>query len=131
MKPHASLYVCSDWRTSTSIYAVLEESFHVRNRITWEREKGRGAKKNWKNNTEDKPKIIWFCTKSERYHFDVDAVRLKRRVLAPYRADGQPKDWSEEPRGRFRLTHPSNIRTDTSTRSPTSLRRGQRTARGL
>ena len=48
MKPHASLYVCSDWRTSTSIYPVLAESFHVRNRITWEREKGRGAKKNWK-----------------------------------------------------------------------------------
>ena len=108
LKPSASLYVCADWSTSTLIFPVLEASFHVRNRITWEREKGRGAKKNWKNNTED----IWFCTKSDCYYFDVDAVKLKRRVLAPYRADGKPKDWAEEQDGKFRLTHPSNIWTD-------------------
>jgi site-specific DNA-methyltransferase (adenine-specific) len=53
MKPDATLYVCSDWSTSTLIYPVLETSFQVRNRITWERDKGRGAKRNWKNNTED------------------------------------------------------------------------------
>ena len=108
MKPAATIYVCSDWRTSTLVFPVLESRLHVRNRITWEREKGRGAKMNWKNNTED----IWFCTKSNKYHFDVEAVKLKRRVLAPYRIDGEPKDWRREEGGDYRLTHPSNIWTD-------------------
>ena len=108
MKPDATIYVCSDWKTSTLVYPILESKFHVRNRITWEREKGRGAKMNWKNNTED----IWFCTKSDKYYFDVEAVKLKRRVLAPYRVDGEPKDWRREKEGDYRLTHPSNIWTD-------------------
>ena len=108
MKPAATIYVCSDWRTSTLVFPILESRFHVRNRITWEREKGRGAKRNWKNNTED----IWFCTKSDKYHFDVETVKLKRRVLAPYRVDGEPKDWHREEGGNYRLTHPSNIWTD-------------------
>lgn len=108
MKPDATIYVCSDWKTSTLVYPILESKFHVRNRITWEREKGRGAKMNWKNNTED----IWFCTKSDKYYFDVEAVKMKRRVLAPYRVDGEPKDWRREKEGDYRLTHPSNIWTD-------------------
>ena len=108
MKPDATIYVCSDWKTSTLVYPILESKFHVRNRITWEREKGRGAKMNWKNNTED----IWFCTKSDKYYFDVAAVKLKRKVLAPYRVDGEPKDWRREKEGDYRLTHPSNIWTD-------------------
>ena len=108
MKPDATLYVCSDWTTSTLILPILESKFYVRNRITWEREKGRGAKSNWKNNTED----IWFCTNSTKYYFNVEAVKLKRKVLAPYRINGAPKDWKEEERGNYRLTHPSNIWTD-------------------
>ncbi|MCY3629544.1 MAG: site-specific DNA-methyltransferase [Bacteroidetes bacterium] len=108
MKSEATAYVCSDWKTSTLVLPVLKDYFFVRNRITWEREKGRGAKRNWKNNTED----IWFCTNSEDYYFDVDVVKLKRRVLAPYRVKGEPKDWTEEHDGNYRLTHPSNIWTD-------------------
>ncbi len=108
LRSDATIYVCADWKTSTLVLPVLESRFHVRNRITWEREKGRGAKMNWKNNTED----IWFCTKSDRYYFDVDAVKLKRRVLAPYRVEGQPKDWTQEGDGNYRLTYPSNIWTD-------------------
>jgi len=81
LRPKASVYVCSDWRTSTLVYPVLDRHLHVRNRITWEREKGRGAKANWKNNTED----IWFCTRDDDYTFNVDAVKLKRKVIAPYR----------------------------------------------
>ena len=105
----ASVYVCSDWRTSTLIFPVLDRHLHVRNRITWEREKGRGAKANWKNNTED----IWFCTIGEEYTFNVDAVKLKRKVIAPYRQDdGKPKDWEESNGGKYRLTHPSNVWTD-------------------
>ncbi len=109
LKPSATIYVCSDWRTSILIAPVLGKNFRIRNRITWEREKGRGAKTNWKNNTED----IWFCTMSEDFFFDVDSVKLKRKVIAPYRhADGSPKDWDENADGNFRLTHPSNIWTD-------------------
>ena len=105
----ATVYVCSDWQSSTVIYPILNRHLRVRNRITWEREKGRGAKANWKNNTED----IWFCTVGEEYTFNVDAVKLKRRVLAPYRQeDGKPKDWNETSFGKYRLTHPSNLWSD-------------------
>jgi len=109
LRPEASVYVCSDWRTSTLVFPVLDGHFHVRNRITWEREKGRGAKANWKNNTED----IWFCTVGDDYTFNVDAVKLKRKVIAPYRHEnGKPKDWEEANNGNYRLTHPSNLWSD-------------------
>lgn len=105
----ATVYVCADWRTSAVVFPVLEKHFTVRNRITWEREKGRGAKANWKNCSED----IWFCTAGGDFFFDVDAVKMRRRVLAPYRdPEGKPKDWSEENEGKYRLTHPSNLWTD-------------------
>jgi site-specific DNA-methyltransferase (adenine-specific) len=108
LKPGASVYICGDWRSSTAIQLVCDKHLIVRNRITFEREKGRGAKKNWKNNSED----IWFCTVSNDYYFDADVVRLKRQAIAPYREDGKPKDWAEEADGNFRLTAPSNIWTD-------------------
>ncbi len=108
LKPTASLYVCGDWKSSAAIHRALERHVIVRNRITWEREKGRGAKTNWKNASED----IWFATVSDDYLFDVEAVKLKRRVLAPYRVEGRPKDWEDGPTGQFRLTHPSNLWTD-------------------
>ena len=111
LKEDASLYVCCDWQSSKPIQTVLEQHFIIRNRITWEREKGRGAKTNWKNCSED----IWFCTVSKDYYFDVEAVKLKRKVLAPYRsASGKPKDWEQTARGNYRLTHPSNLWTDIS-----------------
>ncbi len=111
LKETASLYVCCDWHSSKAIQSVLEEHFKIRNRITWEREKGRGAKTNWKNCSED----IWFCTKTDDYYFNVEAVKLKRKVVAPYRhASGAPKDWQEDTAGNFRLTHPSNLWTDIS-----------------
>jgi site-specific DNA-methyltransferase (adenine-specific) len=108
LKPTASLYVCGDWKSSAAVHRVLDRHVIVRNRITWEREKGRGAKANWKNASED----IWFATVSNAYRFNVDAVKLKRRVIAPYRENGQPKDWQDEADGPFRLTHPSNLWTD-------------------
>jgi site-specific DNA-methyltransferase (adenine-specific) len=109
LRASASVYVCSDWQTSNLVFPVLDRHLHVRNRITWEREKGRGSKGNWKNNTED----IWYCTLGDNYYFDVEAVKLKRRVIAPYRSDdGQPKDWEKTANGNYRLTHPSNLWSD-------------------
>jgi site-specific DNA-methyltransferase (adenine-specific) len=111
LKPTASIYFCADWQSSTSVHIILEKYFTIRNRITWEREKGRGAKTNWKNASED----IWFATVSDKYTFNVDDVKLKRRVLAPYvDNNGSPKDWESTDEGDFRLTHPSNIWTDLS-----------------
>jgi site-specific DNA-methyltransferase (adenine-specific) len=108
LKPTASIYLCGDWQSSAAVQRVAEKYFIIRNRITWEREKGRGAKQNWKNASED----IWFCTVSDDYTFDVEAVKLKRRVMAPYTEAGEPKDWQETKSGRYRLTHPSNLWTD-------------------
>jgi len=110
LKPTASIYICGDWRSSSAIERVGMKYFTLQNRITWEREKGRGAKRNWKNAAED----IWFFTKSDEYTFNLDTVKVKRRVLAPYTENGKPKDWDKSGDGNFRTTHPSNIWTDLS-----------------
>ena len=58
---------------------------------------------------------IWFAVKNPHdYYFDVESVKLKRRVLAPYRQNGIPKDWDENEDGKFRLTYPSNFWDDIS-----------------
>lgn len=108
LKKTASVYICGDWRSSSAIQRAGSKYFKLRNRITWEREKGRGAKANWKNASED----IWFFTVSDEFTFNLDAVKQRRRVIAPYRENGKPKDWSESKDGNFRDTHPSNIWTD-------------------
>ncbi len=109
LKPNGSLYVCGDWKCTASLQRAISKKFTIINRITWQREKGRGAKHNWKNSMED----IWFAVKDENnYYFDVDAVKIKRRVIAPYKDNGQPKDWRAEEDGNFRLTHPSNFWDD-------------------
>ncbi|MEQ1765737.1 MAG: DNA methyltransferase [Pyrinomonadaceae bacterium] len=108
LKDTASVYICGDWRSGAAIQRVGSKYFKLRNRITWEREKGRGAKANWKNSAED----IWFFTVSDDYTFNLDAVKQRRRVIAPYRENGKPKDWDEA--GKFRDTHPSNIWSDIS-----------------
>lgn len=111
LKPTASVYICCDWRCASVVQRVGASLFSVQNRITWEREKGRGALRNWKNCSED----IWFFTVSCEYTFNVDAVKLKRRVIAPYTTEaGKPKDWDRTDHGDFRLTHPSNLWTDIS-----------------
>jgi site-specific DNA-methyltransferase (adenine-specific) len=110
LKPTASIYICGDWRSAAAIQRVGMRHFKLQNRITWEREKGRGAKKNWKNAAED----IWFFTVSDTFTFNLDAVKIKRKVLAPYTENGSPKDWDKGENGNFRLTHPSNIWTDIS-----------------
>ena len=109
LKPNASIYFCCDWKTSIPAYNILKKYFIIRNRITWEREKGRGAKDNWKNSYED----IWYCTLSDIFTFNTDAVKLKRTVRAPYKSvEGAPKDWQSENGKNFRITHPSNLWTD-------------------
>ncbi len=109
LKPTASVYICGDWKSTSDINAAASKYFKIRNRITWEREKGRGAKSNWKNCSED----IWFCTMSDKYTFNIDDVKIRRKVLAPYRTeDGNPKDWDDNGSFNHRLTFPSNLWTD-------------------
>jgi site-specific DNA-methyltransferase (adenine-specific) len=111
LAPNGSLYMCGDWRSASSMQRVISEQLTILNRITWQREKGRGAAHNWKNSMED----IWFAVKNPKdYHFNLDAVKVRRRVLAPYRQEGLPKDWEETAQGRFRTTCPSNFWDDIS-----------------
>ena len=103
--------MCGDWKCTSSMQRVIGEKLTIMSRITWQREKGRGAKRNWKNGLED----IWFAVKNpNKYHFNVEAVKMKRRVIAPYKVDGKPKDWEETSTGNFRLTYPSNFWDDIS-----------------
>ena len=109
LAPTGSIYVCAVWQNSGLMQSLLAERFNIRTRITWKRDKGRGARTNWKSLHED----VWFATKSDRYTFNLDAVKMKKAVIAPYRdAAGRPKDWVETREGRFRMTHPSNLWTD-------------------
>lgn len=111
LSPAGSLYLCGDWKCTSSLQRALEKNLTVINRITWQREKGRGARQNWKNGMED----IWFAVKNPAdYYFNVDAVKIKRKVIAPYKIDGKPKDWDEGEDGNFRLTYPSNFWDDIS-----------------
>jgi site-specific DNA-methyltransferase (adenine-specific) len=110
LKPTASVYICGDWRSSSAIQRIGSKHLKLQNRITWEREKGRGAKQNWKNAAED----IWYFTVSDKFTFNLDAVKVRRKVLAPYKENGRPKDWSSDDRGNYRDTHPSNLWTDIS-----------------
>jgi site-specific DNA-methyltransferase (adenine-specific) len=111
LKPNGSLYLCGDWKCTSALQQVMSENMTVLNRISWQRDKGRGATANWKNGMED----IWFGVNDPKdYYFDVESVKIKRKVNAPYRANGQPKDWQESPEGNFRITHPSNFWDDLS-----------------
>jgi len=109
LKSNGSLYLCGDWKCTAEHYRIMNKYLTVLNRITWQREKGRGSEKNWKNSMED----IWFAVRDpQAYYFNVDAVKVRRKVLAPYKQDGQPKDWEESEEGKFRMTHPSNFWDD-------------------
>lgn len=109
LKQTASVYICADWRCSSAVESVAAKYLTVRNRITWEREKGRGSGRNWKNAAED----VWFCTVSDNYCFNVEAVKLMKKVIAPYRdGGGRPKGWEQTAAGGRRLTFPSNLWTD-------------------
>ncbi|MBQ9417954.1 MAG: site-specific DNA-methyltransferase [Bacteroidales bacterium] len=111
LKPTGSLYLCGDWKCTAALQQMLSQQMHIINRITWQREKGRGAMRNWKNSMED----IWFAVKDPKnYYFDVEAVKMKRKVVAPYRANGKPKDWEETENGNYRITYPSNFWDDIS-----------------
>lgn len=110
LKDTASIYVCCDWKSSLVIGDVLHNYFKVQNRITWQREKGRGAMTNWKNGMED----VWFATVGGDYTFNLEDVKIRKKVIAPYKIEGQPKDWEETEDGNFRNTCPSNFWDDIS-----------------
>lgn len=111
LKPTGSLYLCGDWKCTAALHKAMGNELTILNRITWQREKGRGAASNWKNSMED----IWFGVKNpDNYYFNVEAVKQKRRVIAPYKENGKPKDWESEEDGNFRLTFPSNFWDDIS-----------------
>ena len=46
--------------------------------------------------------------------FNVDDVKCRRKVIAPYKVEGKPKDWEETDEGKYRNTYPSNFWDDIS-----------------
>lgn len=108
LKENGSIYVCCDWKSSMIIGPILSEDFVIRNRITWQREKGRGTKNNWKNSMED----IWFATKSDDYTFNVENVKKRKKVIAPYKEKGKARDWVQVNDKKYRDTYPSNFWDD-------------------
>lgn len=111
LKSTASVYICGDWNSSSAVLNIAARYLKVRNRITWEREKGRGARKNWKNSSED----IWFFTFSDKYTFNSEKIKMRRQVLAPYKDEsGNPKDWNISNMKNYRDTYASNLWTDIS-----------------
>ncbi len=110
LKPNGSIYVCSDWKTSMIIGPILSENFNLRNRITWERDKGRGSKDNYKNNIED---IFYATMDKDDFVFNVNDIRHQRIVIAPYKnKDGTPRGWEYKNDLQIRYTSPSNIWSD-------------------
>jgi site-specific DNA-methyltransferase (adenine-specific) len=107
ISPNGTIYLCNDYKGSF-IQKILSKYFYVRNRISWKREKGRSAAKNFKNNSED----IWFLTNSNDYVFNADSIKIKKKVIAPYKKDGKPKDWVATDEGNIRYTGISNIWDD-------------------
>lgn len=108
LKDTGSAYVCCQWLHSGTYQVMLQEAgFNIRNRITWKKDKGRGSKSNWKSMHED----IWFLTKSKNYTFNIDDVKIEKKVIAPYKDDeGNPKDWWVNEKGeKVRLTYPGNL----------------------
>jgi site-specific DNA-methyltransferase (adenine-specific) len=112
LKDDGSLYICISWQNSHIIQFLLEKNnFHILNRITWKRDKGRGANSNWKSMHED----IFFAVKNKsKYTFNVDEVKVLKKVVAPYKnEDGTPKDWWVDENGvKVRLTYPGNLWDD-------------------
>jgi site-specific DNA-methyltransferase (adenine-specific) len=109
LKDTGSAYICCQWQHSGMYQVMLQESgFNILNRITWKRDKGRGSSTNWKQMHED----IWFVSKSKKYTFNIDQVKVKKKVIAPYKdEEGNPKDWWVDPETgeKVRLTHPGNL----------------------
>lgn len=109
LKDNGSIYICISWQNSHIIHSLLQENgFTILNRITWKRDKGRGAKTNWKSMHED----IFFAVKNKNnYTFNIDDVKVTKKVIAPYKnEDGTPKDWWVNEDGeKVRLTYPGNL----------------------
>jgi site-specific DNA-methyltransferase (adenine-specific) len=43
LKPSGSVYICGDWKSTFCLYRIMRDFTVIRNRIVWQREKGRGA----------------------------------------------------------------------------------------
>lgn len=109
LKKDASIYLCGDWQSSAAQALLMEKYLICRSRISWQREKGRAASRNWKNCCED----IWFGTLTKEYYFNAEAVKVRKKVIAPYRDDkGKPRDWMEVDGEKYRLTGSSNFWDD-------------------
>lgn len=106
LKDTASIYICGDWLSSISIFQAASKYFFVKNRISWDRYKVRGSKYNWKSSSED----IWYCTISEKYTFNPEKVKIRKRIYCGFKNDSEEYKYINNKI--FRDSYPSNIWTD-------------------
>jgi site-specific DNA-methyltransferase (adenine-specific) len=57
---------------------------------------------------------VYYATVSDEFTFNLSAVKVLKKVLAPYKENGVPKDWEQTKDGKFRKTCPSNFWDDIS-----------------
>jgi site-specific DNA-methyltransferase (adenine-specific) len=111
LKLNGTAYICISWQHSYIFHKLLKElNFIILNRITWKRDKGRGSLKNWKSMHED----IFFIAKSNNYLFNIEDVKVIKKVIAPYKDEkGENKDWwYDDNKDKVRLTYPGNLWED-------------------
>lgn len=106
LKPDGAIYIFQDWRLVSEFVTELKKVFpYFQNWITWERNKGRASKTNFKSSKEE---ILYF-SKSNKPKFNEQ--KKIRPVIAPYKdADGNPKGWYIDEEGnRVRWTGVGNV----------------------
>lgn len=106
LKKDGSIYIFQDWRLVANFVLELKKIFpYFQNWITWERNKGRSSKINFKSSKEE---ILYFSkTKKPTFH----EQKKLRPVIAPYKnEDGTPKGWFiDEENNRVRWTGVGNV----------------------
>lgn len=106
LKNSGSIYIFQDWRLVSEFVLELKKIFpYFHNWVTWERNKGRASKVNFKSSKEE---ILIFC-KAKQPVFN--AQTKLRPVIAPYKdEEGKPKGWIIDEEGnRVRWTGVGNV----------------------
>ncbi len=104
VKPGGSVFLCNEWSASCDCVEAIERCYNLKNRLTWQREKGRASKSNWKAGCED---IWWGVNDQADYKFYPERIKIRKQVIAPYKEGGKAKDWDETTG--FRDTGSSNF----------------------
>ncbi len=75
LKSTGAIYLFCDWKKSGMYHSLLNQSFYVQSRITWQNQVSHDKTyaKGWKNVLSD----IWFATKSEEFLFNGQVINAE------------------------------------------------------